>query len=275
MDPSGIAQIALELCDLLQLQLDSIMGRKLTDFTPEEKTPIRRGNPESQNCVPNYTGSPTQHSGPYSVIEVGLTLPRREVGRGASPAAAFFSHSPRSRFISAIIASSFLGSLSPGARSCSSRQPSGSPGRSGHLNSPNFDPGIAPTPLIRPLSHNNTGRDCSGESKCPTYFASIASGSTITNFPIDPLSMNLMRPVILANSVSSLPRPTFSPGFTRVPRWRTMIVPPGTSCPPKALNPSRCALESRPFREVPCPFLCAINQFPVSSGQLPVKNTVS
>jgi hypothetical protein len=36
MDPSGIAQIALELCDLLQLQLDSIMRRKLTDFTPEE-----------------------------------------------------------------------------------------------------------------------------------------------------------------------------------------------------------------------------------------------
>jgi hypothetical protein len=36
MDPSGIAQIALELCDLLQLQLDSIMGRKLTDFTAEE-----------------------------------------------------------------------------------------------------------------------------------------------------------------------------------------------------------------------------------------------
>src|ERR1035441_2563634 len=104
------------------------------------------------------------------------------------------------------------------------------------------------------------------------YSASIASGSTITNFPIDPLSRNLMRPVILAKSVSSLPRPTFSPGFTRVPRWRTMIVPPGTSCPPKALNPSRCAFESRPFREVPCPFLCAINQFPVLSGQLPVNS---
>src|SRR5208337_4489207 len=87
---------------------------------------------------------------------------------------------------------------------------------------------------------------------------------------IDPLSTNLIRPVILANSVSSLPRPTFSPGFTRVPRCRTMIVPPGTSCPPKALKPSRCAFESRPFREVPCPFLCAINQFPVLSGQLPV-----
>jgi hypothetical protein len=49
-----------------------------------------------------------------------------------------------------------------------------------------------------------------------------------------------------------------------------MIVPPGTSCPPKALKPSRCAFESRPFREVPCPFLCAINQFPILSGQLPV-----
>jgi len=36
MDPSGIAQIAPEVCDLLQLQLDSIMGRRLTDFTPEE-----------------------------------------------------------------------------------------------------------------------------------------------------------------------------------------------------------------------------------------------
>jgi len=36
MDSSGIAQIALKVCDLLQLQLDSIVGRKLTDFTPEE-----------------------------------------------------------------------------------------------------------------------------------------------------------------------------------------------------------------------------------------------
>jgi hypothetical protein len=44
----------------------------------------------------------------------------------------------------------------------------------------------------------------------------------------------------------------------RVPRWRTMIVPPGTSCPPNALTPSRCALESRPLRELPRPFLCAM-----------------
>src|SRR5580700_7408856 len=89
-------------------------------------------------------------------------------------------------------------------------------------------------------------------------YSAISIGSTITNLPIEPLFRNLMRPVILANKVSSLPRPTFSPGFTRVPRCRTMMVPPGTTCPPNALNPSRCAFESRPFREVPCPFLCAI-----------------
>src|SRR6266849_6214251 len=47
-----------------------------------------------------------------------------------------------------------------------------------------------------------------------------------------------------------------------------MMVPPGTICPPNALNPIRCAFESRPFREVPCPFLCAIKisfRWPVAS----------
>src|SRR5215831_7100629 len=81
---------------------------------------------------------------------------------------------------------------------------------------------------------------------------------------MEPRSLKTMRPVTLAKSVSSLPRPTFTPGFTRVPRWRTMMVPPGTSCPPNALNPRRCALESRPFRDVPCPFLCAIKPSPQS-----------
>src|SRR6266446_1808694 len=121
-------------------------------------------------------------------------------------------------------------------------------------------------PRLPPCPHRQDRPRLHGK----TYFASIASGSIITNFPIDPLLRNLMRPVILAKRVSSLPRPTFSPGFTRVPRCRTMIVPPGTSCPPKALKPSRCAFESRPFREVPCPFLCAINQSPLLGGQLPV-----
>src|SRR3984893_2890940 len=65
-------------------------------------------------------------------------------------------------------------------------------------------------------------------------------------------------PAILAKSVSSLPRPTFSPGKNRVPRWRTRIEPPLTSCPPKRLTPRRCEFESRPLREEPCPFLCAM-----------------
>src|ERR1041385_5436746 len=33
----------------------------------------------------------------------------------------------------------------------------------------------------------------------------------------------------------------------------------GASCPPKTLTRSRCALESRPFLELPNPFLCAIS----------------
>src|SRR5258706_1892994 len=40
-----------------------------------------------------------------------------------------------------------------------------------------------------------------------------------------------------------------------------MMVPPCTPCPPKAFTPSRCAFESRPFFELPNPFLCAIAQF--------------
>src|SRR5256885_15897403 len=87
-----------------------------------------------------------------------------------------------------------------------------------------------------------------------------------------PLSTNFTTPVTLAKRVSSLPRPTFNPGFRRVPRCRTMIEPPGTSCPPNAFTPSRCAFESRPFFELPNPFLCAIAgsscQWPVASGQL-------
>src|SRR5262249_39616933 len=61
----------------------------------------------------------------------------------------------------------------------------------------------------------------------------------------------------------SLPSPTLSPGFSRVPRCRTRMEPPDTSCPSNRLTPSRCALESRPLRELPNPFLCAI--FPLGA----------
>src|SRR5580693_7794784 len=80
----------------------------------------------------------------------------------------------------------------------------------------------------------------------------------LTNLPKRPRSLNSTVPVTLANRVSSLPQPTLSPGLSLVPRCRTMMEPPGTNCPPKTLTPSRCALESRPFLELPNPFLCAI-----------------
>src|SRR5579862_9155714 len=52
--------------------------------------------------------------------------------------------------------------------------------------------------------------------------------------------------------------PTPSPALKRLPRWRTMISPPVTAWPAKTLTPRRWALESRPLRLEPRPFLCAI-----------------
>src|SRR5205807_2535727 len=107
-------------------------------------------------------------------------------------------------------------------------------------------------------SHNkNAGRSPRFSPNPKIYFA--AAGSTSTNLPVRPLSTNFTTPLILANKVSSLPRPTLRPGLMRVPRCRTMIEPPGTVCPPKTFTPSRCEFESRPFRELPSPFLCAID----------------
>src|SRR6266481_3959550 len=80
----------------------------------------------------------------------------------------------------------------------------------------------------------------------------------LTNLPKRPRSLNSTTPVTFAKSVSSLPQPTFRPGLILVPRCRTIIDPPGTSCPPNTFTPSRCAFESRPFLELPKPFLCAI-----------------
>src|SRR6476659_8278121 len=52
--------------------------------------------------------------------------------------------------------------------------------------------------------------------------------------------------------------PTFTPGCTRVPRWRTRIWPALTRSPPKTFTPRRFAWESRPFLELPPAFLCAM-----------------
>src|SRR6478735_7051389 len=70
---------------------------------------------------------------------------------------------------------------------------------------------------------------------------------------------NFTAPATSANSVSSPPRPTPSPGWKCVPRWRTRISPALTTWPPKRLTPSRWAAESRPLRELEAPFLCAMS----------------
>src|SRR5690606_2756025 len=71
-------------------------------------------------------------------------------------------------------------------------------------------------------------------------------------------TLNCTVPALRAKSVSSLPIPTPSPGWKRVPRWRTMISPPVTVWPANTFTPRRLALLSRPLREEPRPFLCAI-----------------
>src|SRR3954447_22120578 len=70
--------------------------------------------------------------------------------------------------------------------------------------------------------------------------------------------VNSTVPAARAYNVSSRPMPTPSPARKRLPRWRTMISPPVTAWPANTLTPRRLALESRPFRDEPRPFLCAI-----------------
>ena len=65
-------------------------------------------------------------------------------------------------------------------------------------------------------------------------------------------------PGLSANSVWSVPTPTFAPGRIFVPRWRTMMLPASTCSPPKTLTPSRLEWESRPLRVLPPAFLCAM-----------------
>src|SRR5690242_18635238 len=61
-----------------------------------------------------------------------------------------------------------------------------------------------------------------------------------------------------ANRVWSLPVPTLRPACHLVPRWRARILPASTISPPVDFKPSRRPAESRPFREDPPAFLCAI-----------------
>ena len=64
----------------------------------------------------------------------------------------------------------------------------------------------------------------------------------------------------LANTgCGSRPMPTFSPGQNFVPRWRTRMLPASTASPPELLHAEALAgRESRPLREEPPDFLCAM-----------------
>src|SRR6266545_7769935 len=81
--------------------------------------------------------------------------------------------------------------------------------------------------------------------------------ATLTNLS-SPLRSKRTYPSALANSVWSTPTPTLTPGLKRVPRCRTRMLPAVTNWPPKRLTPSIWGLESRPFLELPTPFLWAM-----------------
>ena len=84
------------------------------------------------------------------------------------------------------------------------------------------------------------------------------AGSTFTS-TLPPVRVRKdTTPSAVANRVWSRPTETFSPGFILVPRWRTRMLPARTFWPPKRLTPSRLLSESRPLREEPPAFLCAI-----------------
>src|SRR3954468_16903878 len=66
---------------------------------------------------------------------------------------------------------------------------------------------------------------------------------------------NFTLPSAVAKRVSSPPRPTFSPGWNLVPRWRTMMAPGCTAVPSNTFTPRRLAAESRPLRVEPPPLV--------------------
>src|SRR4029077_4117355 len=74
-----------------------------------------------------------------------------------------------------------------------------------------------------------------------------------------PLARNSIVPSCVAKIVSSRPIPVPGPGRKRVPRWRTMIIPAFTSWPANIFTPSIFGFESRPLRDEPSPFLCAMS----------------
>src|SRR5690606_22061861 len=97
----------------------------------------------------------------------------------------------------------------------------------------------------------------------PGAASNQASATTLTVPRLaGPLVENWTLPSTSANSVWSRPRPTPAPGWNWVPRWRTMMLPASTAWPPNTFTPRYFGLESRPLREEPTPFLCAMTGSP-------------
>src|SRR5207342_1330080 len=91
-----------------------------------------------------------------------------------------------------------------------------------------------------------------------SYAVASVIGMTWTYLRPSLPSRNATCPSVSAKSVWSLPRPTLSPGYHFVPRWRTMMLPARTVSLPNFFTPRRFDSESRPLREEPPAFLCAI-----------------
>src|SRR5919199_5026780 len=118
----------------------------------------------------------------------------------------------------------------------------------------------APPPGKDPSSPALVPRPTLGTRPTSTYAEAVSRAGTaeIATSRRPRRNPKVTAPGTRANSVSSLPRPTPRPGWKWVPRWRTMISPALTTCPPKRFTPRRWALESRPLREDEAPFLCAM-----------------
>src|SRR5437588_11425790 len=119
--------------------------------------------------------------------------------------------------------------------------------------------------LVRELGHAREGSDRAlphpeDAPRCrrphPRARPAVQPELGCTSTSLRPLRLaNFTVPSVVANSVSSPPRPTLSPGWNLVPRWRTRMAPARTAVPSKVLTPRRWAVESRPLRVEPPPLV--------------------
>src|SRR4051812_28608503 len=118
------------------------------------------------------------------------------------------------------------------------------------------------------LRDRGAGQSALASRACGSSAASASNGTTETFLRVLSLRPNWTTPSTTAKSVSSLARRTFSPAWNLVPRWRTRMFPASTRSPPYFFTPRRWALESRPLRVDPPPFLCAIAASPSAEGDV-------